>query len=512
MYGTSATGCDCQIRRTTSETNPNKPQFFKKKICGLLNNWKGENVKTKKFRLIDAVLASVCIILTVESAAPAAAVGNAQYFWWISMLVLFFLPYGLISAELGTTYVGEGGIYDWVRFAFGSKWGCRVAWNYWVNFALWIASLAVLFKDTLLRIVPIEMTVIEETGLQLIFIWAIVYMTSKEISKSKWLMNLAAVFKAIIMILVGGLGIFYASHHGVATPITLRSIFPEFDLYSLSFVSIIIYNFVGFEIVTTLAADMDDPRKQIPPALLLGGIVIAIFYMFASFGIGVAIPVSELSTSTGLLDSIIFMIGNNWIVMMVGIMMLVTFIANIISWAYGSTYVAKYAADHDDLPAVFSKTNREGVPNYTPIVNGLIASALIIIVPFLPSQDVFWSFFGVGVVTLMLAYVLMFPAFLKLREINPERRRPFLVKGGKIKISLMAYIPMILIIISLIFTIIPMNTSKAELTTKLPLLVGVLISILIQEILVSRSTKKHMEIDHTIGLPANEEREVGRMA
>lgn len=106
----------------------------------------------KKFRLFDAVLASVCIILTVESAAPAAAVGNAQYFWWILMLIAFFVPYGLISAELGTTYIGEGGLYDWVKLAYGDKWGSRVAWNYWINVALWIASLAVLFNDTLLQI------------------------------------------------------------------------------------------------------------------------------------------------------------------------------------------------------------------------------------------------------------------------------------------------------------------------------------------------------------------------
>jgi len=469
-------------------------------------------VKVKKFRLIDAVLASVCIILTVESASPAAAVGNAQYFWWISMLVLFFLPYGLISAELGTTYIGEGGIYDWVRFAFGSKWGCRVAWNYWVNFTLWIASLAVLFKDTLLRIIPIEMSTLTETILQLLFIWIIIYMTTKEIRKSKWLMNIAAIFKAIIMLLVGGHGIYYASKYGVANPITPRSMLPDLDLYSLSFVSIIIYNFVGFEIVTTLAADMHNPKKEIPRALLLGGVVIAAFYMFASFGIGVAIPVSELSTSTGLLDSIIFMIGNNWVVVAVGIMMLVTFIANIVSWAYGSTYVAKYAADHHDMPEIFSRTNKQGVPNQTPIINGIIASALIIMVPFLPNQDVFWSFFGVGVVTLMLSYVLMFPAFLKLRKVNPDITRPFLIKGGKVKLALMAFVPMLLIIVSLIFTTIPMNTSEAELTTKLPLLIGVIISVSIQEILVVKSSKKHERLEIEIAQQANGKKEKSKMA
>lgn len=57
--------------------------------------------KVKKFRLFDAVLAAVCIVLVVESSAPAAAIGNAQFFWWIFLLLGFFLPYGLISAELG---------------------------------------------------------------------------------------------------------------------------------------------------------------------------------------------------------------------------------------------------------------------------------------------------------------------------------------------------------------------------------------------------------------------------
>ncbi len=83
--------------------------------------------KKKKFRLFDAVLMAVVVVLVVESAAPAAAIGPSQFFWWGALLLFFFLPYGLISAELGTTYNDEGGIYDWVRRAFGHKWGGRAA-------------------------------------------------------------------------------------------------------------------------------------------------------------------------------------------------------------------------------------------------------------------------------------------------------------------------------------------------------------------------------------------------
>ena len=55
----------------------------------------------------------------------------------------------MVVAELGTTYDGEGGIYDWVREGLGDKWGARISFYYWVNYPLWIASLATMFPDIL---------------------------------------------------------------------------------------------------------------------------------------------------------------------------------------------------------------------------------------------------------------------------------------------------------------------------------------------------------------------------
>ena len=106
-----------------------------------------------KFRLLSAVFATVCIILVGDAVAPTASIGNSQYFWWIIMLLGFFVPYGLISAELGTQYPSEGGMYTWVKKAFGPKWAGRVAWYYWVNFPLWVASLASLVTTILTQIV-----------------------------------------------------------------------------------------------------------------------------------------------------------------------------------------------------------------------------------------------------------------------------------------------------------------------------------------------------------------------
>ena len=47
----------------------------------------------------------------------------------------------------------------------------------------------------------------------------------------------------------------------------------------------------------------------------------------------------------------------------------------------------------------------------------IVASLMVLAAPIIPSQDVFWSFFALNVVMLLVSYVVVFPAFLKLRKI-----------------------------------------------------------------------------------------------
>ena len=79
----------------------------------------------KKFRLADVVLSVICVVFVAEAAAPVASIGNSQYFWWVFMMIAFLLPYGMISSELGTTYTGDGGLYDWINKASRARSGVR---------------------------------------------------------------------------------------------------------------------------------------------------------------------------------------------------------------------------------------------------------------------------------------------------------------------------------------------------------------------------------------------------
>lgn len=450
----------------------------------------------KKLRLFDSVLMAVTVVLVAESVAPAAAVGPSQFFWWFLLLICFFLPYGLVSAELGTTYDDEGGIYDWVKRAFGPRNGGRVAWYYWINFPLWMGSLAVLFPTTITQVFGTEFNSISSIVISLVFVWIVTVVSLFRISDSKWILNIAAFFKVFIMISLGAIGVYFALTKGVANTFTVKTLLPSLDITSLSFLSVIIFNFLGFEVVTSMSSEMNNPQKDIPKALIMGGILIAVFYLLAAFGVGVAIPFDQLTTDSGLIDSFSILLGSagGWFVTIVGLMFLYTLAANLISWAYGVNYVALYASENHSLPRIFKwKSKKTDMPIGAPLLNGIVASVLVLIVPIMNSiglEDIFWSFFALNLVTLLASYVYMFPSFLKLRKIDPERERPFKVKAEGAMLKIIAFVPLVLLVASLIFTIIPLNLSQVELVFKLPLLIGTMIAALVGEIIVHYSLKQ----------------------
>ena len=63
----------------------------------------------------DMVLFTVSAILLLDTVAASASIGVASLFWWVAAGLIFFLPFGLVCAEMGCAYPEQGGIYAWVR-------------------------------------------------------------------------------------------------------------------------------------------------------------------------------------------------------------------------------------------------------------------------------------------------------------------------------------------------------------------------------------------------------------
>ena len=457
-----------------------------------------EKKKKKKFKLVDAILATVCITLVAESVAPTAAIGNSQYFWWILLILAFCLPYGLITAELGSTFNSEGGMYDWVKKAFGKKWAARVAWNYWINFPLWIASLAVAVTDVIASIFGIELSIVWLLILQLGYTWVVSLLGTKRIGESKWIVNVGTFFKILFMVGLGLLGIYVFIVTGQsANPIqSVTDLLPSLDLAGLSFISVIIFNFLGFEVVATFADDMENPSKEIPKALIYGGLLMAIFYILPATGVNIAMSL-EQAEAAGITDSFSILLSNlgvnadliRAIVIAVGLMFIYTMVANIVSWSFGVNSVAKYSADDGGLPKVFSKTNKQGVPYMASIMNGVVATVIVVIGLILgqvseTASNLFWTFFSLSLVTLLTSYIPLFLAFIKLRKTD-KTKRVYKVPGGPVMTALIAYVPFVLLVLSIIFTLFG-DFTKEYIDANIPLILGVVVSLIIQEILAAR--------------------------
>ena len=95
--------------------------------------------------LRDATLFTVSAIVVVDTLTASAAIGVQTIGWWVLAIVLFLIPSGLITAELGTTYPDQGGIYSWIKRAYGERWAARTTYWYYVNVALWMPSVFLLF-------------------------------------------------------------------------------------------------------------------------------------------------------------------------------------------------------------------------------------------------------------------------------------------------------------------------------------------------------------------------------
>jgi len=442
--------------------------------------------KNKKFRLVDAILSVITVVFVAEAAAPAAAIGNSQFFWWIFLIIAFLLPYGLVVSELGTTYDDEGGLYDWVRRAFGDKWGSRVSWYYWINFPLWMASLAFLFPETISMITGMEIGLVPSLIIELAFIWIVVFLSFSKVSDSAWILNLAAVLKVGIALVVGGLGIWYAVNFGFANDMAPETFLPALDSNSLTYLSIILFNFMGFEVICTFAGAMKNPSKDIPKAIVLGGLAIGAIYLFCSFGIGAAIPADQIDPDFGMIYAVMTMVGEaSPIFMLICIIFLVTLFANMASWSFGVNFVADYAAKHGNMPKVFSHENaKTEMPTGAAIVNGVVAS-LALMLQLIPipaiSEGIFWMLFSMNVVFLLISYIPMFPAFLKMRKVDPNRKRVFTFPfKGKLMYVMLA-IPAIELVLAIIATIVPLNGTEEELS-KIPMLIGVIVFVVLGEV------------------------------
>ncbi len=445
----------------------------------------------KTLRQRDLVLFTVSAILLLDTLTAAASVGAPSVAWWVLLGIIFFIPFAMICAEMGCAYPEQGGIYAWIRDGYGGRWGARASWCYWVNTAVWMPAIYILFAGVFKQMFLPDLSLGAQIAIGVGLTWLAVAVNVVTLDVGKWVPNLGAVIKMIVFLAIILGALFYVQDHGMANPLTWDSVKPDWG-GSLQYIPAIIYGMLGFELVSAGSEEMKDPARDVPRSIFISGLIIIALYIAGTMAVLAAIPAADINLVEGLVDTLRLFFGGSAageaLVLLLGVGALYTFFSNGVTWALGCNRAAAEAGLEGELPRIFAlEDKRRGTPIGAAVLMGIVSTVVLVLYGFLSgsNEDLFWSLFAFSAVIFLLPYEGMLLTFLKMRVEDPDRARPYRVPGGMAVARLTAWVCIVVLALSIVLF---MYTPGAG--VEWAVLIGVVVTLAIGE-LVIRTSEKH---------------------
>jgi amino acid transporter len=365
--------------------------------------------------------------------------------------IVFSVPCALMNAELGSALPLEGGYYAWVKIGLGAFWGYMEGMISWVTSWLDTALYPVLFVDYLGTWFPalqrgndVVFSMWDGAfSLDLHWLTAVAFMVPLgylNARGAKVVGDTSVAFLFIILapfVVLTAMGLYHwATTTGVEPlqPFVAPGLSPR--QAAGAGVAIVIWNYIGFDAVSTVGGEIENPKRTYPIALLVSLPLIMLTYILPMLG---ALASGIHDGDTSLWDNGDFAIaghalGGPWLQGAVVIGALVSQVGLFSSLLLsGSRVPAVLAADHY-LPSALAKVSpRTGTP-VTSIVVSCAIFAVFIAVDF-------QSLLDADITLNMFALVLEFAALIVLRRRFPAMVRPYKVPGGMLGAVGIAVVP-----------------------------------------------------------------------
>ena len=121
----------------------------------------GESLARGAGRTLGVVGLALVLLSAMDSIRnlpSSATFGWACIFFYVVAVVTYLIPVAFTSAELATTWPEEGGIYAWVREAFGSRWGFLAVWCDWSENLAWFPTVLLFLATTVAYVVDPDLS------------------------------------------------------------------------------------------------------------------------------------------------------------------------------------------------------------------------------------------------------------------------------------------------------------------------------------------------------------------
>ena len=346
--------------------------------------------------------------------------------------ILWSLPTAFMIGELSSALPEEGGYYAWVRRAMGNFWGFQEAWLSLVASVFDMAIYPTLFILYLQRLFP--WFAIGHRGLMVglavVALCALLNVAGVKVvsNTSLWLFfALSAPFIAIVCIAPFRFG---ALAQAITKP-TNSSI----DI--LTGVLICMWNYMGWDNASTIAAEVERPQRTYPRAMLAAVLIVAVSYILPVAAMWMT-GLAPGAWDTGFWADVAGMLGGPLlrVALALGGMISGFGMFNALVMSYSRLPLAM--AQDGMLPKIFGKRHSRSRAPWVAIVVLAVLWAPCLLLGFerLVTIDILLYGASLG---------LEFAALICLRIREPELPRPFRVPGGLFGAVAIGITPMLML-------------------------------------------------------------------
>ncbi len=399
-------------------------------------------VKVKKtLGVFSLVMINIIAVDSLRTLPFSAEYGFSLVFYYILGAIVFLLPIAFVAAELATGWSSKGGIYIWVREAFGEFWGFMVIWLQWVYNIIWyptilsfvVGAMAYMINPHLVNDKTYMLTMV------LIIFWGATIINCFGMRISSIFSSVAALGGTLIpmlfIIILGAIWCFEGRPEQIS--FSWHTFLPDISsIKNVVFLSAILFGLIGVEMSSVHADEVDNPGKSYPRAILISTVIILLTLVFASLAIAIVVPQEKLNIVTGLIQAFqIFFASFNmrWMDPIITLLIIIGGIGGVAAWIIGPTKGLLVATQDGSAPPIFAKTNKKGVPIVILFMQAIIFSIICGVFLLMPSvTSSYWVLTAMTAQLAMMVYITIFAAGIYLRYKRPDVKRAYKIPGGKI--------------------------------------------------------------------------------
>lgn len=392
----------------------------------------------KVLSVFSLVMINVIAVDSLRTLPMSAKLGLPLVSYYLFAAIAFFIPVALVAAELATAFPNTGGIYVWVREAFGRRAGFLTIWLQWIYNVVWYPTILAFIAATLSYLFAPGLAnnkfYLLSTALGLFWFVTLLNCFGMRISSIVSIIGatIGTILPMIGIITLGLIWVIQGRTIAVAMP---SSWIPDFSsIGNLSLFSAILFGLIGMEMSAVHAEEVKNPQRDYPRALLYSTLIIFSTLVLASLAIVIIVPDDHLSVVSGLIDaySTFFQAYHMpWMTSVIAILIILGGLSGVSAWIIGPTKGLLVSAKDGSLPQVFSRVNRFGAPVTILVTQALIFSLLSTIFILQDSINAaYWILSDLSAQLALLGYIFMFASAIKLRHSHPALQRAYKIPGG----------------------------------------------------------------------------------